>query len=126
MWRIDPALHRDLNVAEDVTAAWTTAYNAGNAAAVSALYAGDAVLSSVQEGTFTGKMAIDGFWARDLAGGKPASTLTLTDVYMAGEMLHLEGDYAVTDGGRTTEGRYIQLWMRGPDGWRIHREMWWR
>ena len=126
MWRIDPALHRDLTIAEDVTSSWTHAYNGGNAAALSALYADDAAISSVLEGTFSGKTAIDAFWTRDLAGGKPASTLTLRDVYLAGEMLHLEGDYAVAEGDKTTEGRFIQLWMRGPDGWRIHREMWWR
>jgi hypothetical protein len=32
----------------------------------------------------------------------------------------------VTDSGKITNGRFIQLWMRDRDGWRIHREMWWR
>ena len=126
MWRIDPALHRDVAIAEELTSAWTAAYNAGDAKAVGALYAQDAAISSVQDGTFSGRMAIDGFWMRDLAGGKASSALTLTDVYMAGEMLHVEGDYTVTEGTTKTEGRYIQLWMRADEGWRIHREMWWR
>ena len=30
------------------------------------------------------------------------------------------------DSGKITQGRYIELWMRDADGWRIHREMWWR
>jgi ketosteroid isomerase-like protein len=126
MWRIDPALHRDVAIAEDLTSSWTTAYNSGDAKAVAALYADDAAISSVQDGTFSGKTAIDAFWARDLAGGTPMSTLTLTDVYMAGEMLHLEGDYKVAEGSSTTEGRFIQMWMRDGSGWRVHREMWWR
>jgi hypothetical protein len=45
---------------------------------------------------------------------------------MAGELAHLEGEYKVTESGKITSGRYIQLWMRDPTGWRIHREMWWR
>ena len=91
-----------------------------------ALYAEVAALSTVQNGTINGRAAIESFWVRDFGGKKPASTLTLTDVYLAGDLAHLEGDYKVTDSGRITDGRYIQLWMRDADGWRIHREMWWR
>ena len=126
MWRIDPALHRETQVAERLTSSWTSAYNAGSVEALIALYAEDAALSSVQNGTISGRPAIESYWLRDVGGAKPSSTLTLTDVYIAGEMAHLEGDYTVTDSGRVTEGRYIQLWMRDASGWRIHREMWWR
>jgi ketosteroid isomerase-like protein len=125
MWRMDPATHRDVGIADSLTGSWMKAYNAADAKGLTALYANDAAISSVQDGSFAGSMAIEGFWTRDLAG-KPTTTLTLTDVYMAGEMLHLEGDYSVKEGASTTQGRYIQMWMRGADGWRIHREMWWR
>ena len=126
MWRIDPALHRETQVADELTSAWTSAYNAGDAKALIALYAEDAALSTVQDGTINGRSSIEFYWMRDFGGAKPSSTLTLTDVYLAGEMAHLEGDYKVADSGRITEGRYIQLWMRDDSGWRIHREMWWR
>ena len=125
MWRIDPTLHRQLDVAERLTSSWATAYNSGDHAALMKLYADDAALSTVQEGTIEGKTAIEGFWMVDLAG-KPSSTLTVTDAYVAGELAHLEGDYKVTDSGKITNGRFIQLWMRDPGGWHIHREMWWR
>lgn len=123
MWRIDPALQREPEVAEHLTTSWTTAYNTGDAKALLALYAEDAALSTVQEGTVSGKTAIEAFWMGDVGG---TSTLTLTDVYVAGELAHLEGDYKVADSGKITNGRYIQLWMRDDRGWRIHREMWWR
>jgi len=126
MWRIDPALQREPDAAERLTTAWTTAYNAADAKALLALYAEDAAVSTVQEGTISGKPAVEAFWINDFGGTKPSSTLTLTDVYMAGELAHLEGEYKVADSGKITSGRYIQLWMRDPDGWRIHREMWWR
>lgn len=125
MWRIDPALQREPQTAEHLTESWTAAYNAADRKALLALYADDAAVSTVQEGTITGKPAIELFWTADL-GAKPSSTLTLTDVYMTGELAHLEGEYKVTDSGKVTSGRYIQLWMRDPTGWRIHREMWWR
>jgi hypothetical protein len=41
-------------------------------------------------------------------------------------MAHLEGNYEVADKGKTIRGRYVQLWMQDGDGWRIHREMWWK
>ncbi len=126
MWRIDPALHRETDVAERLTSAWTTAYNASDPKALLSLYADDAALSTVQEGTINGKPAIETFWVGDFGATKPSSTLTLTDVYVVGELAHLEGDYKVADSGKITQGRYIQLWMRDASGWRIHREMWWR
>ena len=51
--------------------------------------------------------------------------LSLTDVYMSGDLAHLEGEYEVTDKGKVTKGHYVQLWMRDGPAWRIHREMWW-
>ena len=126
MWRIDPALSRDIDVATQLTAAWTDAYNTRNVKALVALYADEAVLSTVQEGSFEGRTAIEPFWTRDLGGGSPFSTLTLTDVYLSGELAHLEGEYKVSDNQTNTDGRFVQLWMRNGDGWRIHREMWLR
>jgi ketosteroid isomerase-like protein len=126
MWRIDPAVQRQTDIAEDLTSSWTAAYNAGDAKALLALYANDAALSTVQDGTVSGKPAIEMFWVGDFGGTKPSSTLTVTDAYLAGELAHLEGEYKVSDSGKITNGRYIQLWMRDADGWRIHREMWWR
>jgi ketosteroid isomerase-like protein len=126
MWRIDPALQREVKVAQGLTSSWTAAYNSADAEKLIALYADDAALSTVQDGTVSGRDAIEFYWASDFGTRKPVSTLTLTDVYLVGELAHLEGDYKVADSGKITQGRYIQLWMRDADGWRIHREMWWR
>jgi ketosteroid isomerase-like protein len=126
MWRMDPALQRSTEVAEGLTSLWTKTYNAHDGKALGGLYDDDAVLSSVQDGTFEGRPAIESFWVRDFGDSKPSSALTLTDVYLAGELAHLEGEYKVTDNGKVTEGRYTQLWMREGNGWRIHRELWWR
>jgi uncharacterized protein (TIGR02246 family) len=126
MWRTDPALYRSIDVAQRLTSSWTKAYNAADAKALTGLYAADAALSTIQDGSFEGPTAIEAFWVRDFGDGKPASTLTLTDVYVAGELAHLEGEYKVSDKGTETEGRYVQLWMRDGNAWRIHREMWLR
>jgi ketosteroid isomerase-like protein len=126
MWRMDPAPQQGSDLAEHLTSSWTSAYNKADAAALVALYSDDGVVSTVQEGSFAGKPAIESFWKADFGGGTPSSTLTLTDVYVSASIAHLEGDYKVGDSGSVTEGRYMQLWMREGNDWRIHREMWWR
>jgi ketosteroid isomerase-like protein len=126
MWRMDPALIRGTQVAGRLTSSWTQAYNAGDAKALAALYADEAAITTMQEGTFTGQTAIEQFWAADFGDTKPSSSLTLTDAYLSGELAHLEGEYTVAEKGAVTEGRYLQLWMRDGNAWRVHREMWLR
>jgi uncharacterized protein (TIGR02246 family) len=126
IWRLDPSRQRSSEAADRLASLWTTAYNAGDAEALTALYADEAELATQPSGSVQGRDAIAGFWKDDFGGAKPSTSLTLTDVYVAGDLAHLEGKYEVTDKGKTTTGRYVQLWMREADGWRIHREMWWR
>jgi ketosteroid isomerase-like protein len=125
-WRIDPTGEANTDLAERLTSTWTQAYNGGDAKALATLYSTEAMLSSVQDGTVAGRDSIQSFWTGDLAG-KPTSTLTLSDAYVAGDLAHLEGEYKVEEKGRpVTMGRYTQLWMREGGDWRIHRELWWR
>lgn len=126
IWRHDPSLLRDPKAADRLQSLWMTAYNAGDAAALMALYHDDAVLSTRPTGSVVGRDAIGSFWKDDFGGGKPSTTLTLTDVYMAGDLAHLEGEYEVSDRGAVTMGRYVQLWMQDGNAWRIHREIWWQ
>jgi uncharacterized protein (TIGR02246 family) len=126
IWRLDPVLQRDPKTAERLTSLWTTAYNAADAPALMALYDENAELATQPTGSVVGRDAIGAFWKDDFGDGKSATTLTLTDVYVAGDLAHLEGQYSVLDKGAATNGRYVQLWMRDGNDWRIHREMWWR
>jgi ketosteroid isomerase-like protein len=126
MWRLDPVLQRDPMTAERLESLWTTAYNAGDAVRLAALYDEDAVLSTRPAGSVAGREAITSFWKEDLGSGKASTKLALTDVYMAGDLAHLEGEYDVSDKGTLTKGHYVQLWMRDGSTWRIHREMWWQ
>lgn len=126
MWRIDPSSQRDPALAERLESQWINAYNAGNAPALAALYNKDAVLSTRPNGSIEGKEAIEYFWKDDFGGSKPSTKLALTDVYVAGDLAHLEGQYEVTDKGNVTTGHYVQLWMQDGDAWRIHREVWWQ
>ena len=126
IWRTDPSLQRNPGAAPQLSANWVKAYNAGDAAALMALYADDAELAIEPTGSVRGREAIGSFWKDDFGSTRPSTALNLTDVYVAGDLAHLEGDYEVTEKGKVTNGRFVQLWMRDGNAWRIHREMWWR
>ena len=85
------------------------------------------MLSTRPTGSLVGRDAIASFWKDDFGDGKPSTKLELADVYMAGGLADLEGEYEVTDKGKVSKGHYVQLWMQDDDAaWRIHREMWWQ
>jgi ketosteroid isomerase-like protein len=126
IWRLDPTLQRDSDTADHLESLWTAAYNAGDASRLGTLYHQDAVLSTRPTGSLVGRDAIAAFWKDDFGDGKPSTKLELVDVYMAGGLAHLEGEYEVSDKGKVTRGHYVQLWMQDDGVWRIHREMWWQ
>jgi len=126
MWTLDPMARRDPTAAERLESQWTTAYNAGDASKLAALYDKDAILSTRPSGSVEGKDAIEFFWKADFGDNKPTTKLEMTDAYLAGDLAHLEGEYQVTDNGKVSKGHYVQLWMQDGDAWRIHREMWWQ
>ena len=126
IWRTDPSLQRNPSAAPALSASWVKAYNAEDAAALMALYAEDAELAVDPTGSLQGREAIGAFWKDDFGTSKPSTALNLTDVYVSGDLAHLEGEYEVTDTGKVTKGRFVQLWMREGNAWRIHRELWLR
>ena len=90
--RLDPSLERNIDTAKRLESLWTTAYNAGDAAALTALYHEDAILSARPGAGAAGREAIGAFWKADFGGAKPSTKLKLTDAYLAEELAHLEGD----------------------------------
>jgi ketosteroid isomerase-like protein len=126
IWRIDPSLQRGPDAAARLSSQWMKAYNAGDTAGLMMLYDEDAELAIEPTGSVQGRDVIGAFWKDDFGSTKPSTALTLTDVYMAADLAHLEGEYEVTEKGKVTKGRFVQLWMRDGNAWRIHREMWWR
>ena len=126
IWRTDPSLQRNPSAAPALSANWVKAYNAGDAGALMALYAEDAELATEPTGSIQGKEAIGAFWKDDFGTSQPSTALNLTDVYVAGDLAHLEGEYEVTEKGKVTHGRFVQLWTRDGNAWQIHRETWLR
>jgi steroid delta-isomerase len=117
----------DMAAANEVTAAFAAAYDAGDAAALGALYADDA--HSIPPGTdeIQGRRAIEAYWRTDIGSGATRTTLTATGSIAHGDLLNVDGTYEVTakEGDVTlARGQYTQLWKRIDGAWRVAHEIW--
>ena len=111
----DPA--SDRAAIEALTAEYTAAVQAGDAAAVGALYADDAVIHPPNEPFQRGRAALDAYFATVHA--EPVDqTFTTEDVVVAES-----GDLAY-EVGTWEGGKYLSVYRRTPDGWRIVADAW--
>jgi uncharacterized protein (TIGR02246 family) len=116
--------HGDAEVAK-VTAKWQSAYNAGDGAAVAALYTDDAVLMPPNSPPVTGGQAIEAFWSE--AVGQGATTeLTSKEVYAMGDMAVEVGMYSGTnaDGSHQDHGHFTVIYKKVDGKWMMFRDMW--
>jgi uncharacterized protein (TIGR02246 family) len=126
---------------EKLVRAWQDAYDAGDAAAVAALYTTDAKLlvpgaepgsgpKAIQDliaaEPGSGPKAIQGLIAADIAlGGK--LTLTLVDVVGFGDYALETGRWVATspdDGKHLDHGPYLVLYKKTGGGWKMNRDIW--
>jgi len=110
---------------EKLVQAWQDAYNAGDAAAVTALYTTDAKLLVPGAEPGTGPKAIQELIAADIAlGGK--LTLTLVDVVGFGDYALETGSWVATspDGKHLDHGPYLVLYKKAGGGWKMYRDIW--
>jgi uncharacterized protein (TIGR02246 family) len=111
------------------TTNWIKAYNSGDAKAVAALYAEDALLLPPGAPGAKGRAAIMAFMAKDIAGSKAAgATFAVdpkTDVGVAGEMGWESGTYTVIVKGATVEtGKFLSVSRKKDGKWLYIRDTW--
>jgi len=111
------------------TTDWIKAYNSGDAKAIAALYAEDALLLPPGAPAAKGRAAIMAFIAKDIAGSKAAgATFAIdpkTDVGVAGEMGWESGTYMVTVKGATVDaGKFLSVSRKKDGKWLYIRDTW--
>jgi uncharacterized protein (TIGR02246 family) len=120
----------DQSAIKAVSIAWKNAYNAGDAAAVAALYAEDAVLSAPGEPVVRGHASISEYFVRKVAEFS-GTGLTVVDAPM-GEVV-ASGDlgwqwqtYRITDksGAVLDAGKLVTLFQRKNGKWMIAGDTW--
>lgn len=105
--------------------AWQNAYNAGDAAAVTALYTKDAKVMAPGVEPASGTAAIKAFFAADIAQGAKI-TLTPGDVVGFGDFVLKTGGWvaATADGKHLDHGPFMTLCKKVDGGWKIYRDTW--
>lgn len=105
--------------------AWQTAYNAGDAAALTALYTQDAKVMAPGREPASGPAAIKAFFTADIASGAK-NTLTLGDVVGFGDFALETGGWVAKapDGKHLDHGTFMTLYKKADGGWKIYRDTW--
>ncbi len=107
--------------------AFGEAVRAGDTAAIGALYTEDGAVLPPNAPKVTGRAAVAEFWAGALAGGVAGAVLTTEEVsYAGGDTATEVGSAALSakDGSVVDEGKYVVLWKREGETWRLHRDIW--
>jgi uncharacterized protein (TIGR02246 family) len=111
-------------------ASFQTAYNAGDAAAVAALYEDDAIAMPDHRPLIEGRAAIQQWLQETFAQFTPKLTLTSGDLEITGDLAHEHGSYTLTltpkAGGEamSENGKYLVILKRQADGaWKLHHNI---
>ena len=107
--------------------AWQTAYNAGDAAAVAALYTEDAKVIPPGHAAVSGRAAIQAFFAEDIATAQGAkNALTTEEAFGGGDVAIAVGGWVATkaDGTHADHGMYVTVYKQVDGGWKIYRDTW--
>ncbi len=111
----DPAADRA--AIEALTADYTAAVRAGDADAIAAVHTDDAVLHPPNEPSVRGREAVDAYLAT--AHAEPLDQRFMTEDVAIAESGDLAYEVGTWDGGK-----YLTVWRRTPDGWRIAADAW--
>jgi uncharacterized protein (TIGR02246 family) len=105
--------------------AWQTAYNAGDATALAALYAEDAKVMAPGRATVSGRAAIQAYFAQDVTTGAK-NALTLEEVFGGGDFAIEVGSYVATgaDGAHLDHGMFMTVYKKVGSDWKIYRDTW--
>ena len=125
-----PDTAADATAIRAVNVAWNKAYNVGDAAGVTALYAEDAVLMAPGVAAARGKASIGQYYSKDaaafVAAGLTVADAPTSDVAQSGDLAWQSGTYTSTDkSGATIEtGKFLTVLQRKDGKWMIIRDTW--
>jgi uncharacterized protein (TIGR02246 family) len=123
---VGPPSHAD-EVRDAVDAgnrAFIAAFLGGDADAIGQLYTENAELIA-PGAPVRGRSAIAAAWKATIATGIKDLALQTAEVESAGDLAYETGTVRiVARDGTPTHGRYVVVWKREGDRWKLHRDIW--
>jgi uncharacterized protein (TIGR02246 family) len=106
--------------------AFMAAFAKGDTAAIAAMYTTDGQALPPNTDVVRGRDAIKKLWDDGIAMGVKSVKLKATEVEAHGNVAHEVGTYAVlsADGTELDRGKYIVIWKREGNTWKLHRDIW--
>ena len=109
---------------ESTNAAIAKLVAAKDAAGIANLYTVDAAVIAPGAPIARGSTAIEAFW-KGAVGGTKSAKLTTLAVEASGDLAMEEGEATLVDNaGKATSSRYVVVWKRVGDVWKLHRDIW--
>lgn len=107
--------------ADDFATQWVTAYDAGDAAALAALFTPDGVFNAPSGAVLKGRDAIGKALAGRIKAGWTKETVTTTDAGTAGTAVWAAGEYGLVgsgeQAGKQSGGHFGWVLIRDGDTW---------
>lgn len=115
----DPAADR--TALQEITATYQTAIRAGDHATIAALHTDDAVIHPANRPAERGRAALDAYFeATDSEPEDLTFTTETLEIAESGDLAYEVG----TTTGPGMAGKYLTVFRRTPDGWRIVADSW--
>ena len=111
---------------EAANRAFEAAVARGDGDGLSELYTSDAQLLPTGSQFVTGTEAIAAFWQAVFDSGVKAASLETLEVEAHGDTANEVGSYVLrgAEGQTLDRGKYIVVWKRQGDAWKLHRDIW--
>lgn len=124
---IAPAFAQDKATIEKLNTAWMAAFDKGDAAAIAAMYTGDAYLLPPGGDMVKGRAAIETFW-RQATQQMSDAKLTIVDLLPLGpEAAREVGTVTLKTKSQPPQqiaGKYVVVWRKVGSEWQLATDIW--
>jgi ketosteroid isomerase-like protein len=123
------ASRSDIAAISEAARQFSAAYMRGDVDAITALYTLDAVIFPERSDAISGHDAVKRYWKREPGQKVTRHRLIPTQVTVDGKHAYDHGIYEIA-GERSGKawgpirGKYLVVWRREPDGWKMQLDMW--
>ncbi len=112
-----------------LSGAFSAAYVRGEGSAMAALYTADAVIFPERSAAITGRESIERYWTLGRGRRVTSHRVTPTHIEVDGKHAYDHGTFEISgerDGVAwgPFRGKYVVVWRREAEGWRMQLDMW--